>query len=111
MAFIRVPTYLTAEGPDLSKTGGGPLALRAFNSLNVFYPSAEFNTAAANCFTFNSSSLALRRLIARAPNMISYLEEIFREEIIKNQKFDQSLQSCRVTSSLSQRNKNNSVNK
>ena len=67
---------MTAEGPDLSKTGGGPLALSAFNHHLIVL----FEAAPANWFTFNSSSLARLRLIARAPNIIGFLEnylEIF----------------------------------
>ena len=76
---VLIP-YLTADGPDLSKTGGGPFARRAsIESIKIDLKccTRQNYCSPAKC-TFNSSSLALLLLIARAPNMVKlYKFEIF----------------------------------
>ena len=70
--IIIIISYLTADGPDLSNTGGGPLARRAWIGnikIDLKCCPRQHHCSPAKC-TFNSSSLALLLLIARAPNMM-----------------------------------------
>ena len=72
-------TYLTAEGPDRSKTGGGPFALKAFNVFNVLYSELSL-IQRSSCQLFYLQFLFLGSPSFNCPSSEHDLEEIFSEE-------------------------------